>query len=159
KQADPRGRAALELEARLLDHEKRRPELLALLESRGRAVPDEIGLVADLLNRHGFAREAEAAYQAFIARDPKQPERVLALAQFLAGRGRPSEAMEVLERAWTTCPPERVAAVALPLYVAPSVGEAQKRRIVEWVAEAARRRPEAVGLASSLGVIFMQQGR
>ena len=108
KKAEPQGVAALELEARLLDLRKRKPELLALLEARGRAVPDQIGPVADLLNRYGFAKEAEAAYKAFVVRDPKQPERVLALAQFLARQDRVSEAMEILKKAWTTCRPERV---------------------------------------------------
>ena len=39
---------------------KRKPELLALLESRGRKVPDQIGSVGDLLDHYGFATEAEA---------------------------------------------------------------------------------------------------
>ena len=159
KQADPRGLPALELEARLLDAKKRRPELLALLEARGREIPEEIGVVADLLNRYGFAKEAEAAYRAFIARDPEQPERVLALARFLASQDRVAEAMETLEKAWTTCPPDRVAAAALSLYLVPSLGESRRHRIIEWMAEAVNKRPEAVGLASSLGVIYMQQGR
>ena len=111
KKAEPQGFAALELEARLLDLRKRKPELLALLEARGRQVPDQIGLVADLLNRYGFAKEAEAAYKAFIARDPKQPERILALAQFLARQDRVAEAMGILKKAWSTCRPEQVAAV------------------------------------------------
>ena len=151
KQADPRGLPALELEARLLDLRKRRPELLALLEARGREVPDQIGAVADLLNRYGFAKEAEAAYKAFVARDPEQPERVLALAQFLARQDRVAEAMEILKKAWTTCRPEQVAVAALSLYDAPSAGEAEKRQIEAWVAEAVQKRPDAVGLAAKLG--------
>ena len=83
------------------------------MEARGRDVPDQIGSVADLLNRYGFAKEAEEAYKAFIARDPSQPERVLALAQFLARQDRVAEAMEILKKAWTTCRPEQVAAAAL----------------------------------------------
>src|SRR5271165_2508952 len=59
KKAELQGVAALELEARLLDLRKRKPQLLALLEARGREVPDQVGPVADLLNRYGFAREAE----------------------------------------------------------------------------------------------------
>ena len=113
KKAEPQGLPALELEARLLDLRKRKPELLALLEARGREVPDQIGPVADLLNRYGFAKEAEAAYKAFVARDPKQPERALALAQFLARQDRVPEAMEILKKAWSTCRPEQVAAAAL----------------------------------------------
>ena len=115
--------------------------------------------MADLLNRYGFAKEAEAAYKAFIARDPKQPERVLALAQFLARQDRVAEAMEILKKAWSTCRPEQVAAAALPVFDAPSAGEAEKRQVEAWVAEAVRKRPDAVLLASKLGAIWIRQGR
>ncbi|MGD0044936.1 MAG: hypothetical protein ABSE84_31815, partial [Isosphaeraceae bacterium] len=120
KKAEPQGVTALELEARLLDLRKRKPQLLAILEARGREVPDQIGLVADLLNRYGFVKEAETAYKAFIASDPKQPERVLALAQFLARQDRVAEAIESLKKAWSTCRPEQVAAASLSLYDVPS---------------------------------------
>ena len=52
--------------------------------------PQEIGAVADLLSRYGFAKEAETAYKAFIASEPRQPERSLALARFLASQDRVS---------------------------------------------------------------------
>jgi len=159
KQADPRGLPALELEGRLLDLRKRRPELLALLEAHGRDVPDEIGAVADLLNHYGFAKEAEEAYKAFAARNPSQPERSLALAQFLARQDRVPEAMDILRKAWSACRPEQVAGAALPLYDAPSAGEAEKRQIEAWVSAAVQKRPEATVLASKLGVIGVRQGR
>ncbi len=86
KQADPQGLPALELEARLLNLRNRRSELLALLQARRRYAPDQIGAVADLLDRYGFAGEAEGTYKAFAARNPAEPERSLALGQFLAAR-------------------------------------------------------------------------
>jgi len=159
KKAEPQGVAALELEARLLDLRKCKPQLLALLEARGREVPDQVGPVADLLNRYGFAKEAEAAYKAVIARDPKQPERALALARFLARQDRGAEAMAILRKAWSTCRPEQVAAAALLVFESPSVGEAEKRQIEGWVAEAVRKQPDATLLASKLGVIWIYQGR
>jgi tetratricopeptide (TPR) repeat protein len=159
KQADPPSLPALGLEARLLDSKKRRPELLKLLEARGRDVPDQIGAVAELLDRYGFVKEAEAAYKAFIARDPKQPERALALGTFLGRHERPVEAMEIFKQAWTTCRPERVALAALPIYAAHSTDETQKRQIEAWVAGAAQKRPDVVRLVSNLGVIYIQRGR
>src|SRR5262249_47219840 len=144
KQADPKGLPALELEARLLDLRKRRPDLLALLQARGRNIPDEGGVVADLLNRHGFAREAEAAYKTFIAGNPKQSEPVLLLVRFLASKDRVSEAMEILKKASITCPAERIVAAALPIYDAPSAGETEKRQIEVWLAEAVRQRPDSI---------------
>jgi len=159
KKTDAQGLGALELEARLLVLQKRKPELLALLEARGREVPDQIGSVADLLNRYGFAQEAEAAYKAFIAREPTQPERVLAFAEFLADQDRVAEAVAILRKAWSTCRPELVAAAATALYDAPSAGEAERRQVEAWVAEAVRKQPGAVALASRLGLIWIRQGR
>jgi tetratricopeptide (TPR) repeat protein len=159
KKTEPQGPASLELEARLLDLRKRRPELLALLEARGRQVPDQIGLVADLLNRYGFAKEAEQAYKAFIARDPNQAERALALALFLAGKDRVSEAMEIFKKAWATCRPEQVATAALSLYDAPSADQTHRRQVEVWLAAAIRTRPEALGLSTNLGAIWLRQGR
>src|SRR5262249_8144843 len=159
KQADPRGQPALELEARLFDLQKRRPELLALLEARGREVPEQLGVVADLLGRYGFATEAETAYRAFVAREPKQPERSLALARFLAHQDRAPEVMAILKNAWTTCRPESVAAVALLLYDAPSAGQTERRQVEAWIAEVVWRQPDADLLASKVGVLYIRQGR
>jgi tetratricopeptide (TPR) repeat protein len=159
KQADLRSLPALELEARLLDLRKRRAELLALLQARGRDVPDQLGVVADLLSRHGFAKQAESAYRAFAARDPGQPERSLALAQFLARQDRVPEAMGILREAWSTCRPEQVAAAALPVYGAPTANEVQKRQVKAWVAEAIQKRPEAAFLAPKLGTILYLERR
>ena len=115
--------------------------------------------MADILNRFGFAKEAEAAYKAFIARDLKQPERVLALAQFQARQDRVAEAMAILKNALFDLPPRagrRRLALALR---APSADETQKRQVEAWVAEAVRKRPEAVVLASKLGAVWIRQGR
>jgi tetratricopeptide (TPR) repeat protein len=132
KKADRQGLMALQLEARLLDIRKRKAELRSLLTARGRESPDQIGAVADLLDRYGFTQEAEDAYKAFIARDPKQPERAL---------------------------PFLVATAALRIYDARSVNDAQRRQVAEWVAEVVEQRPEAVVLADKLGVIRVRQGR
>jgi cellulose synthase operon protein C len=159
KQAEPEGQLALQLEARLLDIRKRKPELLTLLETRGREVPDQIGQVADLLDHYGFAQQAEAAFKAFIAVDTTKPERALALARFMAHHDRVAEAMELLKKAWSTCAPEQVVAAALSLYDAPSAGEAERRQVETWLADAIGKRPELVLLASKLGVIRIRQGR
>jgi tetratricopeptide (TPR) repeat protein len=159
KKAEPEGRLALELEARLLDLRTRKGELLALLETRGREVPDLIGPVADLLNRYGFTKEAEAAYKAFVAREPRQPERVLALATHFARQDRVAEALTILKTAWSTCRHEQVSVVALELYDAPSAGEAERRQVEAWVSEAAQKRPDAISLASKLGLIWVRRGR
>ena len=111
--AAPRSLALLELQARILDLRKRRPELRELLEARAREAPDEIGAVARLLDRFGFANEAEETYKAYVLRNPKDPERVLFLASFLARQDRSNEASAILAKAWQTCRPEAVAGTAM----------------------------------------------
>jgi cellulose synthase operon protein C len=159
KKVEPQGMVALEIEARLLDLRKRKTELLALLEVRGQQVPDQIGPVGDLFNHYGFAKEAEAAYKTYVARVPNQPERTLALAQFLAVHDRVAEALEILKKAWTTCKPENVVAASMVLFDVPTVGEDSRRQVEAWVAEAARKQPDMVWLNDKLAAIWIVQGR
>jgi tetratricopeptide (TPR) repeat protein len=174
KQVEPRGLAALEMEALLLkarNHERliasgKAPGTLALPEVRDlliageRQSPDLIGPIAVLLARHGFPAEAESAYKDYIARDPKRPERTLALATFLAGqKGRAADALKVLAAAWETCPRDQVAAAALSLYDAPSVTEDQRKQVETWLTEASRKQPDLVALANKLGAIWIRQGK
>ncbi len=157
KQVEPNGIAALELEARLLDVRNRKPQVLALLVARGRQIPDQIGLVADLLSRYGFTREAEQAYKAYIARDPREPERVLALARFLVAQDRVNEAMTIFRKAWSTCRPEMVAAAAISVFDAPSADEAQKHQVEAWSVEALQKRPDSAVLVGGLSAIWIRQ--
>ncbi|MGO9923929.1 MAG: tetratricopeptide repeat protein, partial [Isosphaeraceae bacterium] len=158
KKAEPQGLLALELEARLLDLRHRKPELLALLEARGRDVPDQIGSLAALLNRYGFAREAETAYKAFVAREPGQPQRALVLAAFLAGQGRHPEAMTILRDAWNRCPHDAVALAGLDIYGSPSAAKPEKAEAAKWLFQAAGERPDDPVLTSKLGFIYCQEG-
>jgi tetratricopeptide (TPR) repeat protein len=159
KRQQPASLATLELEASLLKAGERNEDLLALLQARARQSPDEIGAVARLLDQFGFAKQAEEAYQADVARAPEEPERSLALAQFLARQNRPGEAIEILKKAWTNCPPERVALTALTAYDTPSADQAQKSQIESWVVEAIQKRPDAAGLVPRLAAIRYRQGR
>ncbi len=115
--------------------------------------------MAELLAEFGFVKEAQEAYEVFIARDPHRPERLLMLARFLARQNRPAEAMETLTKAWSTGVPEQVAFAALSVCDAPSVQPAQKRQVEAWVVEALRRRPNALPLATKLGVFWVRDGR
>jgi cellulose synthase operon protein C len=160
RRLSPRSLGVLELEARLLDLRKRKPELLALLIERGRQFPDEMGSVAGLLELFGFAAEAEAACKAFIASKTDEPERALVLASFLARQDRTKESIALLEAAWKTCRPDAVAVTALALYVAPSADDNLKHRVEAWVAEAIRKSPSAAGsLRPKLATMYSRRGR
>ncbi len=162
--ADKQGALALATQAILLKASNpdapSPPKLRNLLVSHGQKFPELIGTVAALLANYGFPAEAETAYKEYIARDPKKPERVLALASFLAGqKGRTTEALDLLSRAWQTCPPEQVAMAALSLYDAPSVTEAQRKQVEIWLAEARRKRADLFVLSNKLAAIWIRQGR
>jgi tetratricopeptide (TPR) repeat protein len=152
--------SAIFQKARILELRNRKPELLALLLERGRQFPDEIASMGALLERFGFGKEAEVAYKDFIARDPSQPERMLALAAFLARQDRPKEAVALLDQAWTTCRPEAVAGTALPLYIAPSADPEIRRRVESWIADAIQKSPgSADWLRTKLANIYCMQER
>jgi tetratricopeptide (TPR) repeat protein len=160
KRLDPHGLATLEAEASLLKASRRDRELLDLLETRGRQAPDQIGEVAQFLDRYDFVNQAEAAYKAFIARAPNRPERALALVGFLARRNRSAEALEVCKKAWSTCPPEQVAATALAIWKNPSTDGAQRSQIGAWLLEALKKSPQrAAPLRSDLATMYLQEGR
>ena len=160
RQVEPRGLRALELEARLLKARYRDSELHTLLEARGRAAPDQIGNVAVLLDRYGFTKQAEDAYRAYIARNPKEPERTLVLAPFLARANRLEEAVEVLKKAWKTCRPEAVATTALALYDVPSADGVLEHQVEAWLSEAIQKSPSAAPfLQPKLANIYWKQGR
>ncbi len=160
KRIAPRSSSVLEREARLLAAHNRRPELLALLLDREHRFPEEIKLVAHELETYGFAREAEAAYKAFIAGNPDDPERVLSMAVFLAGQDRSGEAAAILDAASKNCRPESVAWTALALYSASSADDALRRRVESWVAEAIQKNPAAASfLRPKLATIYSNRGR
>ena len=142
RQKDAEGSTTLDLQAQLLGLRKQRPQLLALLGDRGRKFPEQIGWVAELLARHGFAGEAEQAYKDFIARRPDLPERVLPLANFYAKTGRTSEAMALLNHALKTLPKERVARAALAVLDSPAANASQRLQARSWVEAVAAEQPD-----------------
>ena len=160
KQVEPQGRSGLELEARLLKARNLDRELHALLKNRVNDIPDQIGLVAAMFDRYGFAKDAEEAYRAFIARNPKELERELALVPLLARQNRTREAVEILKHASSACKPEAVASAALPLFDAPGAGDFLRRQVVAWLSEAIQKSPTAAPLLRpKLASLYWKQGR
>jgi predicted Zn-dependent protease len=121
-------------------------------------VPDQVGAVANLLARYGFATQAERAFKAFVTRRPDEPERVLVLADFFATAGRIPEAMAVLGPAWATLPRELVARAALAVYDSPAAGPAQKRQVRGWVEAVVKERPGETLLKARLADMASEDG-
>ncbi len=159
KRIDPSGLDWLNLQAALLETRKQGPKLLALLEAHGREFPDHLGRVADLLSRSGFAREAEQAYKANVARDPGRPQAVLKLVEFLGQQNRVQEAMSLLKKTWLSCPRDLVAMAALSVYDAPSIRREDREQVDAWVTEAASKLPANPSLIVKLSGLRIRQGR
>ena len=104
KSAAPRSLVLLERQGANVGIARRRPRAARAAPRAGRQAPDEIGAVATLLDRFGFADKAEEAYKAFIARNPQEPDRVLLMASFLARRDRTREAVAILDKATGNLP-------------------------------------------------------
>ena len=156
--ADPLGLTTLELDAQLLSLRNQRLQLLAAIEEHGRKVPDQIGQVGNMLARYGFAREAEQAYKAYVARDPDRHERVLALARFYATTGRTSEAMKILSQTWMSLGKEQVAQVALAVYDSPAAAASEKQQVRTWVETVVKAQPDSV-LKGRLAGMRLQDGK
>ena len=137
----PSLRACSSFEARLLKARNRDGELRELLQARARQNPDEIGVVAGLFDRLGFAKEAEAAYKSFIARKPNEPERALSLASFLARQDRTKEAVAILDQAVEDLP-SRGGGGGVTAALCRTLHRRELRRRVEaWVSAAIKASP------------------
>ncbi len=101
---------------------------------------------------------AEELYRAFAARSsPAGPS--LTLARFLGRRGRLAEAVEVCEKAASSCPPEAVAeAMVASLYAAPA-DPVQCRRAAGLIERGLDKAPTSAGLLFQLGNIRSLEGR
>ena len=159
KRPSPRAWRPWSLRPRCSISESASPSCSGLLQAREQQSPDQIGLVADLLNRYGFAKEAEAGYKASVAQDPMQPERILALAHFLASQGKTSEALKFLSQVCSTCPAEGFAASALSLWDATLLDEKQRHQIEALLVDACKKRPDELVLSTAVASLRTKQGR
>jgi tetratricopeptide (TPR) repeat protein len=150
---------AFRVQADLFKLRNQEAELLALLKRKALEQPEQLAALGALLDGYGFPEEAESAYRKFADADLKQPVRQLMLADFVAGRDRPAEAMELITRFKSAVPIEQVAAAALTVYNAPSVTAEQKQLIETWILEAIQKRPDLLALSSKLALIRIDQGR
>ncbi len=123
---EPRSLRTIDLKARLLKARGRAGEAAVLLEALVREKADRAGYVARLLEELGQVAAAEKLYRQF-ASQSREPQAILVLSGFLGRQNRPGEALDLCEKAWTSCPPDAVAeATVAVLYSAP-IDDAQCR--------------------------------
>ena len=136
----------IELRARILQANKQQAEAAKLINEfvnkKGKEATLGGAILFDSLN---LPAEAEPLYRTFV-REAKEPTAPLALAGFLARRGRLNEAFAVYEPLWKTCPPEAVARGAVASLRAGKSTEADARRVEQWLDTALAAQPQSVGL-------------
>ena len=146
-----------EARANLLKARGREADLLALLEGLAKSQP---GAAAGLLDRHGFAPQAESCYRAAAARESRDPASTLALAAFLGRTNRTAEALALCDATRRTAPPEAVITTGLSILGACGTPlEEQFGQVERWISEAMPQRPGSVPLQLSLAELRTQQGR
>jgi tetratricopeptide (TPR) repeat protein len=115
--------------------------------------------IAALLENLGLVVRAEELYRRF-ARDSKQPQSVLTLAQFLGRQKRTEEALALCEAAWSTCPPVEVASTCISiLRAAPSSSDDRRLRVRHRLEMVLREKPDAVGVMLWLAELNVLSGR
>lgn len=149
---------ATEAKARLLKARGRGREAIEFLTAYAGEEGVSPAAVAGLLES---LQEPEAAERLFrrYAEDgkAKRPEAVLTLAQFLGRRQRVTEALDLCEGAWRTCPPAAVAQACLYVLSAGPVTPPQLARVEGWL-RAAPKGPQSAAVLAALAHVESLRG-
>ena len=139
--------AALELKLALAERDRPAAEAAVgrLLAHRNLADQpvEQLTAMAKLLEEGGFA----AAADTLLGRQPTAPAAILARAESAGRQQRPAEALDILERARDTLPPEGRLASGLTIARDQGDDPEAKARVGRWIEEARKADPESVVLA------------
>jgi len=155
---EPRSLRTLGLKARLLKARGRADEAAALLGALVREKADQVGYVAKLLEELGQVAAAEKLYRQF-ASESLEPQAILVLAGFLGRQNRLAEALDLCEKAWTSCRPEAAAAATVAVLYSAPIDNAQCQRAAQSLERALRKTPRSAGLLFHLANIRSLEGR
>ncbi|MBN9518396.1 tetratricopeptide repeat protein, partial [bacterium] len=151
--------AAVELRARVLKAKGRSDAAAKLIRDFAAAGGARATLpAAALLDTLDMTADAEGLYRAYAA-DSKEPSAPLALAGFLARRGRLSEAMPLYEAAWKAGPPEAVGRSSVAALRAGRGSPADAGRVEAWIDAAVAAAPQSVGLLVLKADLYQFQER
>jgi tetratricopeptide (TPR) repeat protein len=159
KSAEPRSSRSVELEATLLKAQKRDSELLALLRAYGSEPGVPKGTAAALFDRFGFPDDAERAYREAVAGNPKEPERIGRLIEFLGRRNQTEQALDLWGQTRQELPLQLAAGVGASVVSLPSATEAQREKVASWLAEVLTAQPGNVPLRLKLAFVRLRQDR
>jgi tetratricopeptide (TPR) repeat protein len=155
---EPQAFRTLEVKARLLAATGQGKEAVALLQEYGRGEKAPVLLVAGLLEELGEDKAAESLYRQNAAL-PGRPEGMLFLAAYLGRQKRFTEALDLLDGAWQTCPPEGVAFTSLALLHGTGVNGGHFERVDQRLRQALEKTPGRVALLLHLAGLRELQAR
>ncbi len=158
KAAAPRAPEAVEMEARVLYHEGKKADAVALLAKYHGGQEERLPGVAAVLESLGEHAAAEKLWRR-LAADPKRPALLLLLARNLALQKRPADALAVCAAAWGKARDEDVAAASLRVLRSGEASARQRDEVAAKVRAALGRRKDAAGLLLSLAELEDLAGR
>lgn len=156
---EPNAFVTVELAARVLHAENKPADAIRLVQHYSQKPDAELALAATVLAQLDAHAAAEELFRRLAGRSDR-PADALPLAQYLVGRRRFSEALDVCERIWGDIPPLAVTDVAIA-----AVGESSPpdpallTRVERRIEASLKRSPDAVGLLAALAAVRNFQGR
>jgi tetratricopeptide (TPR) repeat protein len=148
----PQSLRALEIRVRLLKAQGKLEEGAKVLKEyaeRPDASDAHLETAAALLEEFAKPKAAEDLYRK-LAERPGRSDKVLLLAGFLGRQGRApdiEEALELCDKAWKTCAPDKVALIAIAILNGiPSPSQQQIERVERRLMEVMRQSPKSLAL-------------
>ncbi len=156
--AVPNSPALAELEARLAVLEGKPDRAVTIMTVFVHNNDAQLFPVAALLEELALFPTSEELYRRNAAQ-PGQPMNALILAEYLGRRGRTGEALDLCDRAWTTCPAGQVSVSSLRVLFTANFTEADSRRVADRLASAIKAAPDDVSLTFCLANVRILQTR
>jgi len=145
----PQSTRVLEIRVRLLKAQNKLEEGARLLQDYGERKDASLDIAAALLEEFGKPGAALELYRKLV-KESGRADSVLLLAAFLGRLGLPvyiQEALDLCDKAWNTCPPEKVAHVAIGVLSGIKAPSAQQFQGVErGLTEALSKNPQSLAL-------------
>ena len=105
-----------------------------------------------------YVAAAEEVFRRF-ADKSRDPERVLALAWHLGRHGQMSEALQICERAWQSCPAEKVASTSLTVLHSGQAGREDYEKVERLLTAALEKNPNNLALQVCLADLRDVEGK
>lgn len=148
-----------ELKARVLKAQNRPVnEAAEPIRAYAQSSGARLDLAAAMLEDLGITAEAEAMTRRLAESSPR-PEAVLVLAGYYSRNNRMADAMNLLEKAWSTCPPEAAAASSVAALRTGGGDAAQYQKVEGWITSAIAKNPNSEVLLVVLAMMYEANDR